>query len=169
MIVAPGVQIVDCASLPSRAATFGSIAYGLGGLFLSTVNLLPIMFCAAWLPLTCLFARRFLLRPNARDFALASLALGMQCLVAEPTTILQTGILLGMYALYRGWHSAARFASALRNAVWGFPRAFHQTADSSRPIRSAQTVWRQPRLTSTSSCSGFHPSDRTAAKYGRYS
>jgi hypothetical protein len=54
-------------------AVFGAIAFGLGGLYLSYVNLLPILFCAAWLPLTCLFVRRFLLHRRARDFALASL------------------------------------------------------------------------------------------------
>lgn len=92
------------------AAFFGAVSWGLGGLYLSYINLLPILFCAAWLPLTCLFVRRYLLSPNARDFALASLFLGMQFLVGEPTTILQTGFLIGMYALYRGWHSRPRLA-----------------------------------------------------------
>src|SRR5436189_1794984 len=56
-----------------EAALFGAISWGFGGLVMSWVNLLPILFCAAWLPLTCLFARRFLLRPNKRDFAIAAL------------------------------------------------------------------------------------------------
>src|SRR3954471_21704401 len=51
------------------AAWFGAMAFGMGGMYLSEVNLLPILFCAAWLPLTCMFARRFLLRPTLRDFA----------------------------------------------------------------------------------------------------
>lgn len=88
------------------AAFFGALAFGLGGIYLSYVNLLPILFCAAWLPLTCLYVRRFLLRPAARDFALASLFLGLQFLVGEPTTVMQTGFLIGMYALYRGWYAA---------------------------------------------------------------
>ncbi len=95
------------------ASFFGALAFGLGGLYLSYINLLPILFCAAWLPLTCLFVRKFLLRPTVRDFALASLFLGMQFLVAEPTTVMQTGLLIGMYALYRGWY-------AVRD--WGHPR-----------------------------------------------
>jgi hypothetical protein len=90
------------------AAWFGAVSWGLGGLFLSYVNLLPILFSAAWLPLTCLFVRRFLLRPNRRDFALAALVLGVQFLVGEPTTVLQTGVLLGMYALYRAWVDVPR-------------------------------------------------------------
>ena len=46
------------------AATVGALGWGLGGIYLSYLNLLPILFCAAWLPVTCLFARRFLLRPQ---------------------------------------------------------------------------------------------------------
>ena len=88
------------------AAFFGALAFGLGGIYLSQVNLLPIMFCAAWLPLTCLFVRKFLLAPSVRYFALAALFLGLQFLVGEPTTVMQTGVLLGMYALYRGWYAA---------------------------------------------------------------
>jgi len=34
------------------AAAFGAVAWGLGGLYMSYINLLPILFCAAWLPLT---------------------------------------------------------------------------------------------------------------------
>ena len=88
------------------AAFFGALSFGLGGLYLSYINLLPILFCAAWLPLTCLYVRRFLLAPRLRDFALAALFLGMQFLVGEPTTVMQTGFLIGMYALYRGWYAA---------------------------------------------------------------
>ena len=93
-------------ALRAPAAFFGAMAFGLGGIYLSYINLLPILFCAAWLPLTCLFVRRFLLAPRLRDFALASLFLGLQFLVAEPTTVMQTGLLIGMYALYRGWYAA---------------------------------------------------------------
>jgi hypothetical protein len=104
--------------LRAEAAVFGAIAFGLGGLVLSLVNLLPIFFCAVWIPLTCLFVRRFLVRPNPRDFALASLAFGLQCLTGEPTTLLQTGVIIGVYALYRGWHEPSRAMSMLRNIGW---------------------------------------------------
>jgi hypothetical protein len=87
-------------------AFFGALAFGIGGTYMSYINLLPILFCAAWLPLTCLYVRKFLFAPNIRDFALASLFLGMQFLVGEPTTVMQTGFLIGMYALYRGWYAA---------------------------------------------------------------
>ncbi len=92
--------------LRAAAAAFGAFSFALGGIYLSYINLLPILFCAAWLPLTCLFVRRFMLRPTLRDFSLASLFLGVQFLVGEPTTVVQTGFLIGMYALYRGWYAA---------------------------------------------------------------
>lgn len=91
------------------AAFFGALSFGLGGIYLSYVNLLPILFCAAWLPLTCLYVRKFLLQPRWRWFALASLFLGLQFLVGEPTTVMQTGLLIGMYALYRGWYAAEQY------------------------------------------------------------
>ncbi|HWS70930.1 MAG TPA: hypothetical protein VN605_02400, partial [Thermoanaerobaculia bacterium] len=82
---------------------------------LSYLTLPPILFCLAWLPLTCLYARRFLLHRRSRDFALASLFLGLQLLIGEPTTVLQTGFLLGMYALYRGWAERPRLGRSARH------------------------------------------------------
>jgi hypothetical protein len=99
------------------AASIGALAFGLGGIYLSYINLLPILFCAAWLPLTCLYVRRFLLRPNVRDYALAALFLGLQFLVGEPTTVMQTGFLLGMYAMYRGWYAAKEWGFSWSHAV----------------------------------------------------
>ena len=101
-----------------EAAWFGAMAFGLGGLYLSYVNLLPILFCAAWLPLTCLYVRRFLLTHAARDFALGALFLGVQFLVAEPTTVMQTGLLLGLYALYRAWYSTPRVSKSITRVLW---------------------------------------------------
>ncbi len=103
--------------LRAFAAWFGAISFGMGGLYLSEVNLLPILFCAAWLPLTCLFARRYLLHRRLRDFAAAALFLGLQFLVAEPTTVLQTGIILGLYALYRGWYGNSRIVDSVKHVV----------------------------------------------------
>jgi hypothetical protein len=104
--------------LREPAAAFGAVAWGLGGLYMSYINLLPILFCAAWLPLTCLHTRRFLLQRNRRDFALASLFLGLQCLVGEPTTVMQTGVLLGMYALYRAWYTPRKIVKAIGRVAW---------------------------------------------------
>lgn len=100
------------------ASFFGALSFGLGGIYLSYINLLPILFCAAWLPLTCLYARKFLLHHHARDFALGALFLGLQMLVAEPTTVLQTGFLLGSYALYRAWYSRPRLSKSITRVIW---------------------------------------------------
>jgi membrane protein YfhO len=104
--------------LRPTAAAFGATAWGLGGLYMSYINLLPILFCAAWLPLTCLYTRRFLLHRNRRDFALASLFLGVQFLVGEPTTVMQTGVLLGMYALYRAWYTPRKIVKSIGRVSW---------------------------------------------------
>ncbi len=105
--------------LRAQAAFFGALSFGLGGIYLSYINLLPILFCAAWLPLTSLFVRRFLLHRRARDFALASLSLGLQFLVAEPTTVMQTGLLIGLYAMYRGWYDGPRrLLRMIANVGW---------------------------------------------------
>ena len=104
--------------LRAEAAWFGAMSFGMGGLYLSYVNLLPILFCAAWLPLTCLYVRRFLLFRAARDFALGALFLGLQFLVGEPTTVMQTGLLIGMYALYRGWYEPRRVTKSILGVLW---------------------------------------------------
>jgi len=81
------------------AAFASGLSFALGGLLLSSITLLPCLFVLAWLPLTCLFTRRYLRDGRRRDFAFAALSLGMQVLVGEPTMVLQTGLLLGFYAL----------------------------------------------------------------------
>ncbi|HUR83202.1 MAG TPA: hypothetical protein VM733_20765 [Thermoanaerobaculia bacterium] len=84
------------------AAFIGALSFAMGGVVLSSLTLLPILFVLAWLPLTCLFTRRFLIEKRPRDFAFAALSLGLQMLVGEPTTIAQTGFLLGAYAIAAG-------------------------------------------------------------------
>lgn len=83
------------------AAFFGGLLYSLGGTMLSLVNILPFLFSMAWIPLILLYARRFLREPNRRDFAIAALLLGVQALIGEPVTLLQTWMLVGVYSLTR--------------------------------------------------------------------
>lgn len=83
------------------SAALGAIGFALGGFFISTVNLLPIMFCAAWIPAILHFGRRFIVLRKRRDFCFAALLLGVQMLAGEPTTLLQTWAILGFYALWR--------------------------------------------------------------------
>jgi hypothetical protein len=89
------------------SAVFGALAFGTGGFFLAYLSIPTILFPLAWVPLILMFVRRFLLRPNVRSFACAAAALAMQLLVGEPTTILQTGVLIASYSLYRGYRDGA--------------------------------------------------------------
>jgi hypothetical protein len=84
------------------AAAFGGLSFGIGGLIVSLLNLFALLYPTAWLPVTCLFTRRFLFTHRRADFVWASLSLAMQLVVAEPVTALQTGIILGLYAIHRG-------------------------------------------------------------------
>ncbi|HEX7704907.1 MAG TPA: hypothetical protein VF701_00450, partial [Thermoanaerobaculia bacterium] len=111
--------------LRASSAFFGALSFGLGGVYLSYINLLPILFCAAWLPLTCLYVRKFMFAPRLRYFALAALFLGMQFLVGEPTTVMQTGFLIGMYAMYRGWRTSRSAGLGWRDAI---PEMFSRVA-----------------------------------------
>jgi len=90
------------------AAIIGAISFGLGGILISSLHLMPFLFSSAWLPWICLFARRALHDGKRRDFALAAIFLALQLLIAEPMTTLQTGILLGLYALFHGGSTIAR-------------------------------------------------------------
>jgi hypothetical protein len=85
------------------AAIYGAVVFAFSGLFLSLVNLLPILFCATWIPWVLLFARRFLIGRRIGDFSLAALFLGLQILTLEPTTLLQTWFLVSAYAAYRAF------------------------------------------------------------------
>ncbi len=84
------------------AAVLAALSFGLGGLVTSTLNLFPFLFSIAWIPWICLYARRALRGGGRRDFAFAACFLALQLLVSEPTTTLQTGVLLGLYAIFRG-------------------------------------------------------------------
>jgi hypothetical protein len=114
------------------AACIGALSFGLGGFVLSSLSLLPFVFSAAWMPLTCLFTRRFLHHRSPHDFALAAGSLGMQFLIGEPVTIVQTGLLLGLYALFRksrlrdlGFVAAISVTALLLSSVQTLPGLDH--------------------------------------------
>ena len=64
-------------------------------------------------------------------------------------------------------HGAAN--KSVSTGVWGFSRSLHSTGDSARPVKGALTRWLTPRFDNTRSCSGFHPSNAVAKRYGRFS
>ena len=93
--------------LGRAASLIGALSWGMGGAYLSYTNLLPFLYSIAWLPLIALYARRFIERLEIRAFVFAALAFAMQMLVGEPTTIIQTALLLGAYAIYHALKSAS--------------------------------------------------------------
>lgn len=110
--------LLRSSKLTAEAATFGAIVFGLAGPMTSMVNLLPILFVVAWIPLVFYFLRRLLKQPNARDFALCALVLGIQILAGEPTSLVQTWTLIGFYVLYRSVHDGSdRLRLLLRNGL----------------------------------------------------
>lgn len=105
-------------ALSATASFLGALSFVLGGVVLSYLTLLPFLSAVVWLPVTLLFGRRFLLHRLRRDFVLASVFLAMQLLTGEPTTILQTGLLLLVYAVYReGWRAAGPVAMIAGTAL----------------------------------------------------
>ncbi|HEX7831283.1 MAG TPA: hypothetical protein VF787_16620 [Thermoanaerobaculia bacterium] len=90
------------------ASVLCALSFGLGGVITSALNLFPFLFSTAWIPWICLYARKALRDGTRRDFAFAACFLALQLLVAEPTTTMQTGVLLGLYALFHARGTIAR-------------------------------------------------------------
>jgi hypothetical protein len=98
-----------------ESSLLGALSFGLGGLFLSYINIPPFLFTLAWLPAVIALARRFLLRPRLPAYCAAALIWGLQLTAGEPTTVLQTGMIVGSLAIYLGllqaddrWRAVAR-------------------------------------------------------------
>jgi hypothetical protein len=55
------------------------------------------------------------------------------------------------------------------SGVWGYAHAISNTSDSTTGIvNTGHIVWVHPVFDSTTSCSGFHPTDAASKAYGRY-
>ena len=67
-----------------------------------------------------------------------------------------------------GNHVRGTANSSVSTGVMGFPRGL-RSVDSTRPIKGALTRWLRSGFDNTTSCSGFHPTDPQAQRYGRYS
>lgn len=87
--------------LRESSSLFGAITFAFGGLTASLLNLLPYLFLLTWLPWAFLHVRRWLTSGGWGDMALAALFLGLQILTAEPTTLVQVWLLVGLYGLHR--------------------------------------------------------------------
>lgn len=91
------------------ASAVAALSLALGAV-LAVHDLVPLLTTFAWLPWTCLYARRFLRGGGRRDFALAALFFGIQVLLGEAAVVLQTGMILGFYALRFRWRGVAKVA-----------------------------------------------------------
>jgi Bacterial membrane protein YfhO len=87
--------------LSDAAALFGAVTFAFGAPYLSLLIRLPFLFAMTWVPLVLMFARRAILHGRLRDIALGAIAFGMQALIGEPTTVLQTGALAASYVVYK--------------------------------------------------------------------
>jgi len=108
------LRSMDLEIVPSL---FGSLSFAAGGPLLSLLSTLPFFFAVSWIPSILLFARRCIRRPNLRDAGLAAILFGLQALIGEPVTVLQTAALIGAYALYRGWRLGDRRVAG-RAVAW---------------------------------------------------
>jgi hypothetical protein len=124
--------------LHPAAAAFGAISFALGGVMVSLHNLLTVLYAVSWMPWLGLFSCRFFQRRRVADFALAALVLGLILLAGEQSIILQSGALVGAYAIYR-WRnpmaiiiSAALCLSALLVGLVQIAPALDHQRDSHR-------------------------------------
>jgi hypothetical protein len=85
------------------ASVLAGLAWALSGTMASIASLVPLLFSATWIPWVMLFFRRYTIRRQLRDFALAALSLGLLLLAADVSIILQAGALIAAYAATRAW------------------------------------------------------------------
>lgn len=147
------------------AAAVAGFAYALGGAMLSMSALIPFLYSMAWLPWIALFFRRAVKRRSPCSIAAAALSLGVMLLIGDVSMILQSGALIGAYALWTAVkeRSAKPIALAVATVVLAtaigavqiFP-ALDLQRDSARsqplsfeiantwsmpPVRILETIW----------------------------
>jgi hypothetical protein len=106
-----------------HVAFLGAAAFVLGGPFVSFYNYLPFMFSLTWMPWIALFTCRYLRSSSIRDLVPATLFLGLQALICEPTSLLQTWMLLGIGMTWYRATAAADRRAAVRGAWRGVVEA----------------------------------------------
>lgn len=135
-----------------ESALFGSISFALGGLLLSSVNLLPILFALAWVPWIALFGERWVRSGKPRHLAGAAIALAMQWLAGEPVSAAITLVLIAVFGMYLRCNAArlmamgvSAFALAAVLIIPGFD--FARDSVRSRPFSfEAASTWSAPPL-----------------------
>jgi Bacterial membrane protein YfhO len=103
-------------NLRRASSLFGAICFACGGPFLSLVNLLPMMFCAAWIPWILLCVIRFAFERSRKDAVGVVLFCALQILIGEPVTILETWMLAIGCAMYCGRLRAGSWKGSVGSA-----------------------------------------------------
>lgn len=76
------------------ASVFGSLSFGMGGLLIGCMAILPTFFVWSLAPIVGWSVLRALRKPSASRLGAAALLAGMQLIIAEPVAIVQVWILL---------------------------------------------------------------------------
>jgi hypothetical protein len=130
------------------AAVFVALTFAIGGPMLSLVNLLPMLFCVAWIPWIVLAAHRYAESPTPRRFAAAALLLGLQMLAAEPSSLMQTWGLIVLYAAIRkSWRTLMVLPAGVAVGAVQLLPALDHVRDSVRSLGfsyEAATSWSMP-------------------------
>ena len=103
------------------AAILGAVTFAFGAPYLTLLARLPFLFAMTWVPWVLLFTHRAVVYQRARDIALGAIVFGMQAILGEPVTVMQTAALAIVYGVVRA--SGGRLKAAARVAViliWGF-------------------------------------------------
>ena len=132
------------------AALFVALTFAIGGPMLSLVNLLPMMFCVAWIPWIVLAMHRYAESPTSRRFAAAALLLGLQMLAAEPSSLMQTwGLVLLYVSIRRSWRALMVLPAGVAVGAVQLLPALDHVRDSVRSLGfsyEAATSWSMPPL-----------------------
>jgi hypothetical protein len=130
------------------AALFVALTFALGGPMLSLINLLPMLFCVAWIPWIVLAVHRHAENPAPRRFAAAALLLGLQMLAAEPSSLMQTWGLIVLYAAIRkSWRTLMVLPAGVAVGAVQLLPALDHVRDSVRSLGfsyDAATSWSMP-------------------------
>jgi hypothetical protein len=130
------------------AALFVALTFAIGGPMLSLINLLPMLFCVAWIPWIVLAVHRYAESPTPRRFAAAALLLGLQMLAAEPSSLMQTWGLVFLYvAIHKSWRTLMVLPAGVAVGAVQLLPALDHVRDSVRSLGfsyEAATSWSMP-------------------------
>ena len=98
-------------ALSLTASSIGTLAFTLGGLLVSLLNLTNHLQATVWVPMALFFWARHSDCPGQRRWRAGLLAtVCLQLLAGSPETVLLTFTLLGAWTLFRNWSSPAHCA-----------------------------------------------------------